>query len=568
MQKIQSARTWKSQTIKLSQDSNINTKANSYLKTKYNGLFNKYVLNIGGKGFVSDPSQSNQIVSEGQGFWEIIASRMPEVDPNSAKKFQQDFDLLLAGTKHMVNLAKQSGNSGEFPAWKVKVDNGNIKLDHDKWGPTANSASDADLDHIKSLIYAQKNVDKGIWRNNNYGKEALRLIKHATKALFTKENGVFILRPSEDWDNFHFTDYMSPATFKEIATFSRNNGMSKLGKIWEKITSDSIDLYNATLRDTGEFPAHVEFDVHSNKSIKATTVGNTTQTYDGIRSPWHIGEYIISSAESGNEFKFAEKALAAGKKNGYKFTHSVAMDKAMYLPLAMGLDAKEAVANLLPDVLNNKTPDSKYYENTLILLGVLTAFYPSNVDINPKHVTNNISLTVLTDTIISSPQQKNSVNTNAVSNSSNSSSFGWWGGWGGNASNFKFHQDSEGIHLSGKVNGDYFLGGNGAMLEEKLTTSHSIRVNFKEVSGDPSKLQLRFEIGKKEFGYDIPASTGQTTKVSIGDFKQVLDGWRLEGDSISNNELSLSGIKFKIGVTGNQNSGEYNLNVSHFQFSK
>ncbi|MDD4527853.1 MAG: glycosyl hydrolase family 8, partial [Candidatus Margulisbacteria bacterium] len=352
---------------------------------KYRVLLSQYLLQNYQGSFIKDPSQGNQIVSEGQSYWQILATDLARIDSKSARIYQADFDKLLQGTQHMISLAKGAGNQGELPAWKVKEQGSQIVLDSDQYGSTANSAADADIDLIRSLIYAQQLVDNGLWIDSGYGDLAQKLTSQA-KFLFSDEKGMSVMRPSEDWDDFHFSDYLTPASCIEIASFAKDNSMGEgIVSFWEKAASDSMKLYGEILEDTGEFPAHVQFEVKQDGSIDVTRVHDTVQTYDGIRAPWEIGRYIIACHESTAEQDTAVKALAAGKERDFQFTGQQIMDSAMYLPLAIATGNKEMTTRILRNLDKAKISQDKYFENTLYLMGTIDVFFPRRVEISaPK----------------------------------------------------------------------------------------------------------------------------------------------------------------------------------------
>ena len=351
---------------------------------RYSNLFNKYSLRTSDGVFIKDPSQNNQIVSEGQAYWQLLSVGLARIDTANARKYQNDFDALLKGTQYMIKLAKDAGNGGEFPAWKVKQSGGTVVLDKDQYGPTANSASDADIDSVRSLIYAQELVERGIWVDRGYNKLLDKLIP-AAQNLFRDQNGLRVLRPSEDWDGFHFTDYLDPAAYKEIAAYLAKHKKPNAA-FWEKAANDSIALYGEILNDTKTFPAHINITRGNattspwlpNTDVKAAN--NTVMTYDGIRSPWRIARYIILYPETSKEARVACEAIVHGQNNNFRHTSSVEMDAAMYLPLSVALGHSSAT-ELAKRVLNGISAD-KYYENTLILLGLVDTLYPRQVNIN------------------------------------------------------------------------------------------------------------------------------------------------------------------------------------------
>lgn len=353
---------------------------------KYKDLIKIYLYENSQGGFIQDPSQNNQIVSEGQSYWMILSSDMARLDPKNANLYQRNFDSILNGTKSMIQLSKDARNAGEFSAWKVKKDDtGKVVLDKDKFGFTCNSAADADLDLIRALTYAQDLAKQGVWVDKGYSDLAKKLIVHAKDNLFKNVKDVLVMKPSEDWDSFNFSDYLAPATCAEIASFAKEYGMdSSVYDFYNKAATDSMVLYKEILADVGEFPSHVKFLIKDKNNITVTRVNNTAQSYDGIRSPWEIGRYIISANEDLSEEKTAVQSLMAGEKKGYNFTAQTQMDNAMYLPLAVGVGDSKSIDKISRNIASGSMPSNKYFENTLYLLGVIDSYFPRKINIVNK----------------------------------------------------------------------------------------------------------------------------------------------------------------------------------------
>ncbi|MDR2431375.1 MAG: hypothetical protein LBD99_03875 [Candidatus Margulisbacteria bacterium] len=351
----------------------------SRVTAQYAALFNRYALRTPDGIFIKDPSQNNQIVSEGQAYWQVLSADLARINPARAGVYQDNFDGLLKGTRHMIKLAKDSGNRGEFPAWKVKQQGSSVTLDRDQWGVTANSAADADLDIVRSLIYAQELVAQGIWSDRGYEKILDTLLPQARR-LFSEQNGVLVLGPSEDWNDFSYTDYLDPAGYQEIAAYLAKRGRTADAAFWERAAADSMKLYAETLNDTGTFPANINVRVRSAADIAVSAANGTQMSYDGIRAPWRIARYIIQFAENNAEAGGAKKALQYGSQNRFSHTYSREMDAAMYLPLSIALGDVSA-SDLASRVFNGNIPGNKYFENTLELLGLIDALFPRRVDI-------------------------------------------------------------------------------------------------------------------------------------------------------------------------------------------
>lgn len=358
---------------------------NSYAQNQYRNLLNTYLAKSGTAGYIQDPSQGNQIVSEGQSNWQLLSTRMAMTDQSNSVAYQSDFDSLLAGSEQLATLAKATGSTGVFPGWKAKLVSGVISLD--SAAGSANSAADADIDYIRSLIAAQKLVEAGVWADKGYGAKAKTLIASATsgaKSLFTTEGGVLVPRPSEDWDGYHYTDYLNPAGYKEIAQFAGKQGMaSTTVNFWNKAAADSMLLYGAVLRDMGEFAGKVQFAISSPSDIKVTRVLDSVQSNDGFRAPMRIGEYLLNWAETDGDYATALAAYKAGINK--QFTYNEEVDKALYYPLSAALGDQKSIDKLLPMITAQTINPSNYYEQSLILLGLTSTAQPAFQNITAAH---------------------------------------------------------------------------------------------------------------------------------------------------------------------------------------
>ena len=359
----------------------------AYLTENYDNLLALYLeLDNAGRGYIKDPSQGNQKVSEGTSFWMLIMSAMASINPDQAVKYQTDFDIVNSASENMVALAAAQGNTGVNPAWKIKIVDGVAMPEADQWGATVNSASDADLDWISSLISAQKLVVAGTWEDRGYTQKIRNLIKSGTfgsKSLFVDINGVSILKPSEDWDGLYFTDYNSPATYKKIQEFVETFGMGDAEHsdaeyigFWDKATEDGMYFYQEVHKQTDEFSGIVQIE-SGEVARQLIIIPTSKEYYDGVRSMWRISSYIISQAETESQGIFASSAYKAGKDK--TFTFSKELDDAMYLAQSIHDGDWEKASAVLPRLTGNTLDKSKYFEQTLVMLGLITAAFPSQV---------------------------------------------------------------------------------------------------------------------------------------------------------------------------------------------
>lgn len=186
------------------------------------------------------------------------------------------------------------------------------------------------------------------------------------------------MKPSEDWNDFLFTDYLSPAACMDIAAFLKKNG--KADAFWQKAASDSMTIYQKTLTETGEFPAHIRVSA-TQKALQVKREHDTHQYFDGIRAPWKISTYIIGETETKEEYSCAVQALKAGVTKDLSFTGVPALDEVMYLPLALSLGDSKVAQDIVQRLKTNKVPANKYYENSLYMLSLLDAYFPRKIDI-------------------------------------------------------------------------------------------------------------------------------------------------------------------------------------------
>lgn len=369
--------------------SQIRTNIRIYVNQKYKELLNEYKVEHLDAIYIKDPSQSNRITSESQAVWMNNVTKIANLENQVAlaRSYQREFDSLLSGIDNMISLS----SAGQFPAWAVKDQNGTLVLDSSKNG-AQNSASDADIDLIRSLIAAQKLVDTNKWSSIgvDYKQRALSLIEHAQKKLFRLENGVLVLKPSEDWDNgYIFTDYMNPAACVEISAFLSQNGATQSDiDFWVKAARDMMNTYKVIYRDCGEFCSKAIINVDTQGNISASNYSGTTQTYDGIRSPMRIGEYILEHSESSDDFDFVKAYVNDGLNT--QWTYDEIMDKALYLPSVIALGDGESASQMVQDIVDseNQLNIDKYYGNSFIMNSLLSVLESYSVDFEPSNYLN------------------------------------------------------------------------------------------------------------------------------------------------------------------------------------
>ncbi|MEI7942249.1 MAG: glycosyl hydrolase family 8 [Candidatus Riflemargulisbacteria bacterium] len=366
------------------------TEAEESLKgSAYNKYINgieQYLKNVNGAGYIVDPSNKDnqpslQITSEGQAYYLVLSAHSAMANPSDKKiaaKTQSNFDLILKGTQKMIETGKS------FPAWHARFNPATQTVSV----VDGNSATDADVDFISSLIYAQSLVESGIWKRGetDYGKLAEDLIKFASQPgkVFDTVAGKLVTRSSAaDYETKgqYFTDYLSPATYLDVSKFCKAKGLSEQAKLWEKATDDSMYIYkeifdatNGLKQSEGGFPGKYSL-IENNGKIEVSLGGVDdkfkVQSFDGIRAPWEISKYI---QQTGKGTELGKQVLEAAKNKSFKFTNTVA-DYAMYLPLAEALGERLTSQLLTFNISRCPVEVNRYYQNTLLNIGAMDSFY-------------------------------------------------------------------------------------------------------------------------------------------------------------------------------------------------
>lgn len=327
--------------------------------------------------FVQDPSQKNQIVSEGQAYWMLLAAGYARLDPARKNFYQERFDGLLNGTLAMTELARSAGSGGSFPAWVVKVVNGRLELNTDKGGAGArNSASDADLDIVRALIWAQQLVEQGVWADHGYAQKIKELVD-AAEDLFDKSTGRYLMGISEDEPGNYRFDYFAPASCLEIAQYCDKHGLGERRiEFWQKAAQDSWAVIKAAFESTGNIPAEGELTVAADQSLSVSEI--TPQGWDGIRGPWRLGDYYLTRQKDTPDQELAVKFLTMADQ-----TYTVpALDAAAYLPIALAAGDYGVARNLLGQIESSSGltvygETRRYYQTTLIALALMTSLFPN-----------------------------------------------------------------------------------------------------------------------------------------------------------------------------------------------
>ncbi|MFC1483138.1 hypothetical protein ACFL56_02645 [Candidatus Margulisiibacteriota bacterium] len=309
--------------------------------------------------FIADPSQDDHIVSEGQAYWMILSARLAHI-----KESQNNFDALIDGFLQMVALSQH-----DLSAWEVIIKKNKLILPG-KY--STHSASDADLDFIMAFIYAQENIEKGIWKKSkkyNYD-ELIRQFIPRIQHLFhridpdNEKNKTVVLSPSNQWSlDWYFIDYHAPQTCFEIARYCSDSDF------WQNAGMSCFQVLYNVIADTKNIPARASIT----KDISITQIER--QGWDGIRGPHRLAAGLPYITLTAKQKKIIKAYLHQWDS---LFTERI-LDAAMYLNLAVRLE-DDIVQDLLQELsLSNKQiyPDmNRYYPSTLILWSLVELLYP------------------------------------------------------------------------------------------------------------------------------------------------------------------------------------------------
>ncbi|MFH0886600.1 MAG: hypothetical protein V1843_00365 [bacterium] len=493
-------------------------------------------LNVDSKDsiFISDPSQGNNTVSEGQPYWMLIASGLAKVDTPKASFYQEKHDSFMNGYLAMVALAQQDGNNGNLAAWAVKINGGQLSLNNDKPGPS-NSAADADLDFIRGLISAQENVDAGLWKDHGYS-DLIDKYLSAVKNLFQKVGTTYTMLPSEDWSDFYFIDYHAPGTCFEIADWLKAQGRDSEAAFWQEAGMGSFTVLIQSIIDTHNIPAQADINA-GDGSDPLDVEQRQPQGWDGIRGPWRLALGLKNIDLSEDE----KAALLAFLRTRHRYTNSV-LDAAMYLPLAAALGQNDDMDALLDTVLSSDLDPNKYYENSLIALSLLE-FLNHKIAVNTTGDENTAAVEARDESAVQ-PAEENANSSPATPEKVNLPS----------AISSQWGKDAV-YSVAGNI---LTVQGTGAIDADMIsfgtldTNGHNkLVLKIKSISGN-------FTWGEKVFGLSINGNTDAPAGKTVSD--DFINGPLKAGDrlvyDISGNSITLdmkvyvaSGVSYKIEFT-------------------
>jgi len=350
----------------------------------------------GKEGLVIDPSQGNQVVSEGQGYGLFLAV---------AHGDQQTFSELYQATKtHFIK-----GNG--LLRWKAGSED---------------SASDADVYTAMSLLIAGKK-----WSNQDYTQDAKTMISNIWDNEVTDKGGRLLIKPSDGrwpvWGDgrvVYNPSYFIPSAFRMFAAVDSND--------WSKLADDGYTIADAILDHAGNigakgqnpFPKEVllldaggqlgvenYYEKPGIKGNKAVQDGNNEM--DAIRIPLELGRDSISTGNSKAAAvlnKFLEKAGITGPSSakllGYNNEFAIAMfgvgvkgsgkDAAEYTTRVAGA-RKATYFGYVP------ADEKQYYKQSLVLMAyqLLTGkgkIAPSNAQVKASPTPEP------KETVVSSPE--------------------------------------------------------------------------------------------------------------------------------------------------------------------
>ncbi len=251
----------------------------------------------GDKSFVRDPSQKDQIVSEGMGWGLLKAVQFND---------QETFDNLLRGLKEMEGYG--------LPSWKGYIEDG--KFVAKRYGDR-DSAIDADQDIAMALMQAQELVERDSWfvdgwhepiEGENYYKERAQ---HYLDLIWNngvkKFGNIYVLMPSEDWGSVSGgvevnLSYIAPAWYDYFASFDNNPNHN-----WRKLKDDSYRLVNAAVDKFGHIPDWCIVIVNPEKEFVVYTheTRSTKQGMDAIRTLWRFATDALWAQEGSKDKKRA-----------------------------------------------------------------------------------------------------------------------------------------------------------------------------------------------------------------------------------------------------------------------
>lgn len=183
-----------------------------------------FTIKIGNARYVIDPSQNNQIVSEGMAFGLLMAIQQND---------KQLFDELLSG------ISKMEGNG--LPAWRAYIEGEKIVIRSDA---DRVSASDADQDITYALVQANS-----IWGKQEYRIKAQQYLDRLWDGDVQYDGHSAVLKPSEDWGGATGStgtafngSYVSAFMYEAFEEFDSNASHH-----WKKLMENSISLREAVI---------------------------------------------------------------------------------------------------------------------------------------------------------------------------------------------------------------------------------------------------------------------------------------------------------------------------------
>lgn len=352
---------------------------------------NRMLVRVGDAIYIQDPSQGDQIVSE-YVYWLRIAADIHNTGVSTVEA-RNVAKGILKGLDKMTELSKGK----IFPAWVVRVQDSQIKLDNRKDNP-GDSASDADHDYVMALLVIRNNLKTGNWLSDkelNLSTIDARLNKLiiGLETQYKFEGGRYIMRPSADWDRLYeyHPDYFSPETCFAIADYLSAFDAERAGQ-WRQRGNDSFDFLLtvlATFKDSSgnSYIPEKAYITATNGRFMITANPKFNKQNWEVRGAKRLASALNYIKPNENQIKLLINFL-----NNWRY-HSVdGLDAAVALPLAIQLGEHGTLetAKIIKDAMQTAMGKTvyvdmtKYYEVSLIAEALVGTLYPYHLSAIPQ----------------------------------------------------------------------------------------------------------------------------------------------------------------------------------------
>lgn len=315
-----------------------------------------YFIVSGNALYVRDPLNLGRITSESSTYWMTLMVRLAELDPANKKIYSDVYQSLYNGIQKMISLSKADGNPGVFPGWVFTLNETGLVLNKSVDKAAANSASDADMDLIRTLIEGRK-----IFGTTVIADKDLQVFISAAEKMLVPLGTYYALKPSEDWNDFFYTDYFCPGTAKIIADYCTEKGLVDKASLWTKAAQGMFDTLVEVIAQKNEVPARCSLSFTSGR-LTVTTI--MEQGADGMRGAWRLADAIPFVKMTPAQRSVLEKYV----QTPLPFTKYFAPGPYLALSARLGLGRTTELLRKTKDAI---LATSSYYGNTLNLLGTL-----------------------------------------------------------------------------------------------------------------------------------------------------------------------------------------------------